>query len=179
MPIFNFGILNLAKHYQTVMAEDINAQTIERFYKAFQQKDYATMNSCYSDDIVFYDPVFELLENGRAKQMWEMLCKSAKDLTIEYGNIKALDEEYYTCDWVARYTFSRTGRPVINHVKAHMKMLDGKIVEHSDAFSIHKWSTQALGFKGKLLGWNSFFQRKIKNMARRNLILFIEGKMQD
>lgn len=158
------------------MAEDINAQTIERFYQAFQQKNYEEMNSCYSDDIVFYDPVFELLEKGRAKQMWEMLCKSAKDLNIQYSNIKALDEEYYTCDWVAHYTFSKTGRPVVNRVRAHMKMLDGKIVEHSDAFSLHQWASQALGFSGKLLGWNSFFQRKIKNTARRNLIQFIENK---
>lgn len=155
---------------------DTNLQLISNFYSAFQKRDAAAMNSCYSDDIVFYDPVFELLEHGRAKDMWEMLCKNAKDLTIEYGNIKALDEEYYTCDWVASYTFSQTGRKVVNNVKAHMKLFDGKIVEHSDAFSLHKWSKQALGFSGWLLGWNSFFQRKIKNKARRNLLNYIEKK---
>lgn len=155
---------------------DANEQMISNFYTAFQQRDAAAMNACYSDDIVFYDPVFELLEHGRAKDMWEMLCKNAKDLSISFGNIKALDEEYYTCDWVASYTFSQTGRKVVNNVKAHMKLLDGKIVEHSDAFSLHKWSKQALGFSGWLLGWNSFFQRKIKNKARRNLMAFIEKK---
>lgn len=155
---------------------DANEQLISNFYSAFQKRDAAAMNACYSDDIVFYDPVFELLEHGRAKDMWEMLCKNAKDLTIDYGNIRALDEEYYTCDWVATYTFSQTGRKVVNNVKAHMKLLDGKIVEHSDAFSLHKWSKQALGFSGWLLGWNSFFQRKIKNKARRNLLNYIEKK---
>lgn len=153
-----------------------NEQLISNFYSAFQNKDAAGMNACYSDDIVFYDPVFELLENGRAKDMWEMLCKNAKDLTITYRNIKDLDDDYYTCDWVAVYTFSQTGRKVINNVKAHMKIQNGKIVEHSDAFSLHKWSTQALGFSGWLLGWNSFFQRKIKNKARRNLLRYMEGK---
>ena len=155
---------------------DANEQLISNFYAAFQQKDAAAMNACYSDDVVFYDPVFELLENGLVKDMWEMLCKNAKDFSLTYGNIKNLGDDYYTCDWVANYTFSQTGRKVVNNVKAHMKLQNGQITEHSDAFSLHKWSTQALGFSGWLLGWNSFFQRKIKNKARRNLMKFVEGK---
>lgn len=151
-------------------------QLITNFYTAFQNRDAASMNACYSDGIIFYDPVFELLEHGRAKDMWEMLCKNAKDLDIKFGNIKDLGDDYYTCDWVASYTFSQTGRKVVNNVKAHMKIQNGKIVEHSDAFSLHKWSTQALGFSGWLLGWNSFFQRKIKNKAKRNLMKYIEAR---
>lgn len=156
---------------------DANKQLISNFYEAFQKKNAAAMNACYSDDIVFYDPVFELLEHGRAKYMWEMLCKNARDLSVTYGNINDLGDHYYTCDWVASYTFSQTGRKVVNHVKAHMKIENGQIIEHSDAFSLHKWSTQALGFSGWLLGWNSFFQRKIKNKARRNLIKYMEKEV--
>ena len=63
----------------------------------------------------------------------------------------------------------------MNNVKAHMRIVDGKIIEHSDAFSLHKWSKQALGFSGWLLGWNSFYQRKIKNTARQNLLKFMES----
>lgn len=37
-----------------------NAEVINRFYTAFQQKDYQGMNACYSDDIVFSDPAFGL-----------------------------------------------------------------------------------------------------------------------
>ena len=155
---------------------DINEALINKFYTAFQQKDYRTMNSCYSNDIVFYDPAFELLRGDEAKAMWEMLCKNAKDFSLTYGNIIKLDDEYYTCDWVGTYTFSKTGRKVINNVKANMRFANGEIVEHSDAFSLHKWSSQALGFMGKLFGWNSFFQRKIKNQAKRNLLKFIQSK---
>ena len=155
---------------------DANEQLIGHFYEAFNRRDAAAMNACYSDDIVFYDPVFELLEHGRAKDMWEMLCKNARDLSISYGNVKNLGDDYYTCDWVATYTFSQTGRKVVNNVKAHMKIQDRKITEHSDAFSLHKWSAQALGFSGWLLGWNSFFRRKIKNKAKRNLMNYVERK---
>ena len=157
---------------------DMNEQLINKFYSAFQQKDHQVMNSCYNDDIIFYDPVFELLRGDEVKYMWEMLCRNAKDFSLTFGNIKKLDEEYYTCDWVATYTFSKTGRKVVNRVRANMRFAGGQIIEHSDAFSLHKWSSQALGFSGRLFGWNSFFQRKIKNQARKNLLKFIQSKQQ-
>jgi ketosteroid isomerase-like protein len=155
-----------------------NTQTIALFYSAFQKKDYAAMNSCYSDDIVFFDPAFGLLKGDEVRYMWEMLCTNAKDFSLTFGNIIELDEEYYTCDWVATYTFSKTGRRVVNKVRANMKFYDGKIIEHSDAFSLHKWAAQALGFSGWLLGWNKFFQNKIKNTAKKNLLKFMEGKVK-
>ena len=148
-------------------------ELIHNFYSSFQKLDYGGMNSCYSDDIVFFDPAFGLLHGDEAKGMWEMLCKNAKNFSLTFGNIQYLDDEYSTCDWVASYTFSKTGRKVVNKIKANMRFADGKIAEHSDAFSLHKWSSQALGFSGWLLGWNSFFQRKIKNGAKKNLMKFM------
>lgn len=153
-----------------------NKDVVNKFYSAFQRLDYKGMNNCYSEDIVFFDPVFEILKGDEARYMWEMLCKNAKDFSLTYGNIMELDNEYCTCDWVATYTFSKTGKKVVNNVKANMKLDNGKIIEHSDAFSIHKWSRQALGLTGELFGWNSFFQRKIKNQARRNLLKFMEAE---
>jgi ketosteroid isomerase-like protein len=150
-----------------------NETIVANFYTAFANKDYTAMANCYADDIIFFDPIFGLLKGIEAKKMWEMLCKSAKDFSLTFNDIKKLDEEYYTCDWVATYTFSKTGRTVVNKIRANMKLAHGKIIEHSDAFSLHKWSAQALGFSGWLLGWNRFFQQKIKNTARRNLLLFM------
>ncbi|MGB5005898.1 MAG: nuclear transport factor 2 family protein, partial [Ferruginibacter sp.] len=141
-----------------------------------QQLDHRGMNSCYSDDIVFFDPVFGFLRGDEVRSMWEMLCKNAKDFSLTYSNIFHLDEEYSTCEWVATYTFSKTGKKVVNRIKANMLFADGKIIEHSDAFSLHRWSSQALGFTGWLLGWNRFFQRKIQNGARKNLMKFMEAR---
>jgi len=153
-----------------------NTQLIEKFYTAFQNLDAAGMNSCYSDDVVFFDPVFGLLKGEEACSMWEMLCKNAKDFTLTYGNIVTLDEEYSTCDWVATYTFYKTGNRVVNKIKANMRFADGKIIEHSDAFSLHKWSKQAFGIPGVLIGWNSFFQNKIKRQAKQNLLRYMQAK---
>jgi ketosteroid isomerase-like protein len=151
-----------------------NEALIHEFYSAFQQRDAAKMNACYSDDIVFSDPVFGLLHGDQVKAMWELLCNTAMDLKITFWNITDVGDEYYTCNWQAAYTFSQTGRKVINNVKAFMRIRNGKIIEHSDGFSLHKWSKQALGFSGWLLGWNGYFRKKIQNKAHSRLIRYMQ-----
>ncbi len=152
----------------------LNEDIVRQFYTAFGKRDYEQMNSCYSDAILFSDPVFGLLQGDEVRAMWKMLCMNGKDLTISFSDIQALDEEYYTCKWVANYTFSKTGNKVTNHIKAHMRIKDGKIIEHSDAFKISKWAAQALGWKGQLFGWMGWMKRKIQKNARKSLQQFME-----
>jgi ketosteroid isomerase-like protein len=158
------------------MAIMSNQQVIERFYTAFSQLDYKTMNDCYSEEIIFSDPVFLTLKDDYVRGMWEMLCKNAKDFSLSYSNIQLLDEEYATCDWVAAYTFSATGNKVVNTIKAFMRLKDGKIIEHSDAFRLSTWIGQALGWKGVIFGWTGFMKKAVQNKAKANLIKFMEKK---
>ena len=151
-----------------------NEQTIHRFYSAFQQLDYATMQACYHPDAVFNDPAFGLLDAAETRAMWEMICLRAKDFSLTYSNIQLLDEEYTTCDWVATYLFTRTGRRIINRITAHMKFKDGLIIEHTDAFDIYRWSRQAFGLTGLLFGWTSFLHKKIQLQAKTGLAKFME-----
>ncbi len=153
-----------------------NEIIINRFYSAFQQKNAQEMNHCYSENIAFSDPVFGLLHGEEVKSMWEMLCINGKDLQLSFGNIQLLDEEYATCDWVAQYTFSQTGRRVINKIKAHIRVENGIITEHTDAFDIYNWSRQALGLKGWLFGWTAWFQKKLQQKTRKALENFMEKK---
>lgn len=150
-----------------------NEATINRFYTAFQQKDYTTMQSCYHEGAVFSDPVFGLLDEAETKAMWEMLCKKARDFSLAYGNIQLLDEEYTTCDWTASYVFAKTGKRVVNRIKAHMRFKDGLIIEHSDAFAIYSWTRQAFGLTGLFFGWSTWMNRKIQKEAKKNLIAFM------
>jgi ketosteroid isomerase-like protein len=151
-------------------------QVIERFYSAFQKLDYKTMNDCYSDDIIFSDPVFLTLREDEVRYMWEMLCKNAKDFSLSFSDIKSVDEEYATCKWVAHYTFSKTGNKVTNNSTAFMRIKDGKIIEHSDAFRLSSWIAQAFGWKGYWFGWTGFMKKAVQNNARKNLLKFIERK---
>jgi ketosteroid isomerase-like protein len=150
-----------------------NEETINRFYTAFAKLDYTTMQSCYAPDAVFSDPVFGLLDADQTRAMWEMLCKRAKDFSLTYGDIRILDEEYTTCKWIARYLFSKTGRRVVNNVTAHMRLKDGMIIEHTDAFDFYKWSRQALGITGFLFGWTNFMHKRIQMQAKFGLEQFM------
>ena len=152
-----------------------NKELINNFYSAFQQLDFQGMASCYDENIIFYDPLFGLLSDREVNSMWEMICTTAVDFSLTYGNILELDDAYCTCDWISSATFPGTNRRVVNKVRANMRFSEGKIIEHSDAFSIHQWSKQAMGLSGELLGWNSFFQRGIKNRAKKNLNQFLQA----
>jgi ketosteroid isomerase-like protein len=153
-----------------------NKQIIEKFYTAFQQLDYKTMQDCYSEDIIFSDPVFLVLKGEEVRCMWEMLCKNARNFSLSFSDIELLDEEYATCNWTAAYTFSKTGNQVVNNIKAFMRFKDGKIIEHSDGFRLSTWAAQALGLKGVLLGWTGFMKRSIQKNARKNLAYFMQSK---
>ncbi|MBS1486497.1 MAG: nuclear transport factor 2 family protein [Bacteroidetes bacterium] len=152
-----------------------NEQLISHFYASFQKLDYTAMQQCYADHAVFQDPVFGLLHGTEVKAMWEMLCRNAKDFSLTFSAIQAVDTDYHSCRWQAVYTFS-TGRTVINSIQAYIKIENGKITEHSDYFSFWKWSRQALGLSGWLLGWTGFFQKKVSSRARANLIKWMSRK---
>jgi hypothetical protein len=148
-------------------------QLIEQFYTSFARLDAPGMISCYHEEVFFYDPVFENLNAAEAGAMWTMLCRNAKDLSLTYHKVEA-DDEYGSCEWIADYTFSATGRKVNNIIRAHFKFHEGKIIEHMDDFNFWRWSRQALGFKGLLLGWSAFVQNKVRKTAKGNLRKFMK-----
>ena len=133
------------------------------------------MQECYHEDAIFFDPVFEDLNTAEVRAMWEMLCRNARDFSLQFSQVEA-DHEYGTCHWVAHYTFSQTGNKVTNNIKAYFKFHEGKIVEHTDSFNLWKWSRQALGLPGWLLGWSTALQKKIQQKAQDNLAKFMQSK---
>jgi len=152
-----------------------NEELVQTFYNAFARLDYATMQSCYSQDPVFNDPVFGILEGDEVRAMWEMLCRNARNFSLTCENI-IVDGEYCTCNWTATYLFSKTGRRVMNKVKAHMRIENEKITEHTDEFDIYKWSRQALGVTGLLLGWSGYLKNKIRSDAKTKLYSFMNSR---
>ncbi|WP_255066994.1 nuclear transport factor 2 family protein [Lacihabitans sp. LS3-19] len=150
-----------------------NAELIENFYRAFQSKDYISMQNSYAPDATFSDEVFQNLNGVEAGKMWEMLIKAGKDMELKYQILESKDDTI-KARWIAKYTFSKTGRMVINDIKAEFKIKDGKIIRHRDKFDFYKWSRQALGFSGLLLGWTLFLKNKVRATAMSGLKKFIE-----
>jgi len=155
--------------------ENTNQKLITQFYTCFQNKDYKGMQECYADNATFSDPVFVNLNAAEGKAMWEMLCVRGKDLRLEFKNIQTNGAQA-SAEWIAYYTFSVTGRKVVNHVNAGFLIENGKIVKHTDVFNFYKWSRQALGIPGTLLGWTVFFKKKVRQGARKSLNDFMNKK---
>ncbi len=152
-----------------------NSNVTDKFYTAFAGLDYATMQSCYSDDAVFSDPVFGILQGYEIICMWEMLCTNATDFSLTFHFLKK-DDEYVTYKWIANYTFSKTGKRVTNNITAYILVQNNLIVEHTYEFSFYTWCRQALGLTGLLFGWSSVIKNKVRKNARKNLEAFIKAK---
>ncbi|MFM8900919.1 MAG: nuclear transport factor 2 family protein [Burkholderiales bacterium] len=148
-----------------------HAALITRFYTAFAQRDWAVMASCYHPDVHFTDPAFDL-RGPRAAQMWRMLCTQGKDLQLSFSDVQANDASG-SAHWEARYTFSKTGRSVHNQIDAQFQFRDGLIHRHVDHFDFWRWSRQALGRPGVLLGWSGFLKGKVQEQAARSLDSFV------
>lgn len=148
----------------------IEKELIETFYSAFKNRDYQTMAGCYHPDATFKDEAFEL-QGSEIGAMWHMLCERGTDMemsfsvTEEAGKVRA--------HWEPRYTFSQSGRHVHNIIDAEFEFKEGKIIKHVDHFNFWRWSRQALGAPGLLLGWSSMLQNKVGVMANKSLQSFI------
>jgi ketosteroid isomerase-like protein len=152
-----------------------HSSLINRFYEAFNRLDAEAMAACYTEDVLFSDPVFGELRGRQASDMWRMLTSRAKDFSLRFDDVRA-DERTGAAHWVATYLFSQTGRTVINDIQARFVFRDGKICEHHDHFDLWRWSRQALGAKGALLGWTPFVQNAIRAQAQKGLKAYQAGR---
>jgi len=144
-----------------------NAELIDRFYTAFNERDAETMARSYTDDATFEDPAFGELTADEARDMWRMLLGRATDeLHAEYRDIHA-DDTAGTAHWEAYYTFQ--GHPVHNDIDATFSFKHGLITRHVDDFDWPRWAGQALGLPGRVLGRTSFLHSRVRGTARRQL----------
>lgn len=143
-------------------------QLIEKFYTAFSQKDSATMTACYAENIEFEDPAFGKLKGNEAIAMWTMLLSRSKDLHVTFSDISA-EAGTGRARWIATYTFTKTGRKVVNKINASFEFNDGKISKHTDTFDLNAWMQMAFGWKGLLFAYIPFLKNKFKQQAKKTL----------
>lgn len=157
-----------------------HAALIQRFYAAFAVLDSETMQACYATDARFEDPVFDLAGREQIGAMWRMLCETLRDNGRDAWRLdtNALACEGNACraHWEPHYRFRTTGRLVHNIVDATFTFKDGLIATHRDAFDFWRWSRQALGTLGVLLGWSPILRNKVRAMALANLAIFTQRR---
>jgi ketosteroid isomerase-like protein len=154
-----------------------NAELLLAFYQAFNRRDAEAMTACYARDVQFEDPAFGVLVGDEARGMWRMLCERGVDLQVTATDIEAGDD-HGSARWEALYTFSQTGRPVHNVIQAEFAFRDGRISAHHDHFDFWRWSRQALGAPGLLLGWSGYLRDKVRLQARANLKRYLSASVR-
>lgn len=150
-----------------------NARTIQAFYSAFQSGDADTMAAIYGPRSTFSDPVFDLI-GSQIGDMWRMFCRAGGDLQIDFDDVLA-DDKVGSAKWEARYTFGPTGRKVHNVIHANFVFDSGVVASHRDSFPMWKWSSQALGPVGRLLGWSPMLQNRVRAQGAAQLSRFRDG----
>jgi ketosteroid isomerase-like protein len=163
------------EHTAAVTATDPDAATrqlVTDFYAAFARRDHAAMAAFYAPGARFSDQVFGRLEGAEISAMWRMLLEASTDLRISAHDVTARGDRA-AATWEAHYTFSETGRPVHNVVEAHLTLDGGRIARHDDHFDLWRWSRQALGPAGLLLGWSPLLRVLVRRRARRRLAAFL------
>ncbi len=151
-----------------------NEAVIERLYAAMNAGDGEGMAACYTADASFEDPAFGHLEDGRPQAMWRMLCSaSGGGLTVELRERRAEAGGTGTAHWLADYTFSDTGRPVHNDIRATFVFRDGLIAAHRDAFDLRAWAKQALGPVPAALGYTPLLGLMMRRKTAARLDAFL------
>lgn len=152
-----------------------NEQRLTDFYQAFARRDAAPMRAAYAPDATFSDSAFVGLVGEEIGDMWTMLAERAKDFRLEFRDVKA-DDTKGSAHWEAWYLF-QGNRQVHNVIDATFTFdAQGRITTHVDHFEFWRWSRQALGLPGVLLGWSGFLQRAVQKNARKGLEEFRSKK---
>ena len=141
---------------------------LHTFYTAFAQRDWAVMGGLYHDEAQFSDPVFPQLDAEGVKAMWKMLLGGDTDLCISFTVINE-NEKGGRVKWEAFYSFGKQKRKVHNVITSDFTFKDGLIHRQQDRFNFWRWSRQALGVPGIVLGWPPAVKRKVRAMAAEGL----------
>ena len=154
------------------MVDDLST-LIERLYGGLRDSDGDAMAACYTADARFCDPAFGELRGERVGAMWRMLTSQSTGIEVDLSNVE-IHGDAGSARWVARYSFGPTGRAVENRIAATYRFREGLIADHVDRFSMWRWSRQALGPIGWLLGWSPVVAGRVRRRALRNLDRFID-----
>lgn len=163
------------------LAPHPNASTLERFYSAFATLDAEAMASCYDPQVLFEDPAFSLSGRAEVAGMWRMLCDATRSQGLAHWRLEhsgiAADAHSGRAHWEAHYLFSSTGRLVHNRIDARFTFTpEGLIATHTDHFDFWRWSRQALGAPGWLLGWSPWMRTQVRRRAAGSLRKFMANR---
>ena len=152
----------------------MHSRRIVDFYEAFKRLDAAAMQTAYAPKARFSNPVFTLRGAGEIGAMWAMLCDAIDRKRLEEWQIEVSDIEATAkrgrARWEPNYRFRANGRVVHSVTDAEFTFdKEGRIISHDERFSFWRWSHQALGLQGTLLGWTPLLRLRTRAWARAEM----------
>ncbi len=152
----------------------MSRKTIETLYAAFARLDSEAMAACYAESARFDDAAFSLSGRREIGGMWRMLCEAVKAKGRDVWKLEVSAITDNSAHWEPVYRFSATGRMVHNIIDARFEFDGaGLILRHTDSFDFWRWSRQALGAPGLLLGWTPFLRGKVRARAGASLKAYL------
>jgi hypothetical protein len=155
----------------------VSQATVERLYAAFARLDAEAMAACYATDARFDDEAFSLKGRAQIGAMWSMLCDAVKTKGRDVWKLEVSQVTDCSAHWEPTYNFSATGRIVHNIIDAEFEFDSSSLItRHRDRFDFWRWSRQALGMPGWLLGWTPMLRAKVRATAAKNLARFMASR---
>jgi len=133
-------------------------QLVETLFTSLQALNHEVMAACYHEAATFSDIAFQLQGRKQIHAMWHMICQ--KGINVQVQSIQAAGDSV-RARIVDTYTFSDTGRQVVNSIESTFEFRDRLIRVQRDVCDPLDWSRQAFGgIKGELVGRSGWLRRR-------------------
>lgn len=154
--------------------------TITALYDALRRLDAPAMEALYAPDAIFDDPIYSLDGREQISGMWHMMIESIQSTGADVWRLDVTGVTDTTARWEPHYRFSGTGRMVHNRIESTFTFTDdGLIASQEDAFSLWRWSRQAVGLMGAAFGWTPILRKMVRGRAATNLEEFLDEVPQE
>lgn len=131
---------------------------VEKLFSSLQALNHEAMAACYHEEATFSDIAFQLQGRKQIHAMWHMICQ--KGISVQVQSIETAGD-IVRARIVDTYTFSDTGRQVVNRIESAFEFRDGLISVQRDTCDPLDWSRQAFGgIKGELVGRVGWLRRR-------------------
>lgn len=156
---------------QPIVNEELNRQTLQRFFDCLMRRDALGMRTCLHPDVEFQDLGFHL-HGDEVGTMWTMIttprhpaqverpievCVSSLSVTGNQGTAE------WSCDYLLVPEGGREPLPVHNKVKSSFRFADGLIVEQFDDSAFWNWFRQVKPTLGSMMDWGHQIEAAIES----------------
>ncbi len=138
------------------------------FINCLQRLDFEGMRGICGNGLQYFDPLYGYLKKEEVVNLWRLKYEIDNIQIVKFDQPENLGEGYYKFKCNIRYGL-KIAIEIEQPLQFHCRVENGLITEYSEAFSLHKMAQIHSPFLGWLLGWNKYYQNRMKIKARKRL----------